>query len=276
VSKIHPTAILSGTIDLADDVEIGPYCVLSGEIRIGAGSVLIANVHVHGPMIMGSANVCYPGVTLGFAPQDRSFAPTKLGSGVVIGDHNTLREHVTIHRATRDDRPTRVGNRNYLMACSHLAHDVQVGDDCTLANTTNVAGHAEIGDRVITGGGAGIHQFSRIGRGAMIGGLTGAGRDVCPFFTLTATNYVGGYNRIGLKRGGASSDDIDMVRTIYGILIRAKEPFSQRRAQLETLAGHPVADEYIAFVRASKRGITTRHGRVASARSFGATMAEAE
>ena len=83
MSKIHPTAILSGTIDLADDVEIGPYCVLSGEIRIGAGSVLIANVHVHGPMIMGSANVCYPGVNLGFAPQDRSFAPTKLGSGAI-------------------------------------------------------------------------------------------------------------------------------------------------------------------------------------------------
>ena len=269
--KIHPTAIVegmnTGDITLADDVEIGPYCVLRGKIELGAGTVLIANVHLQGPLRMGAGNACYPGVAIGFAPQDKGFHHAKDGAGIVIGDANSFREHVTIHRATRDDRPTRVGDRNFWMACSHAAHDVQVASDCVFANNTLFAGHAEIGDRVVTGGGAGIHQFTRIGRGAMIGGLCGASKDVCPFHTVTATNYVGGYNRIGMRRGGASPSDIEMARTIYGILVRDRKPYAQRVAALEALAGHPIADEYIAFVKASKRGIATRHGRATHARS---------
>ena len=267
VPKIHPTAMLEGDIALSDDVEIGPYCILRGRISLGAGTVLIQNVHLQGPLSMGSGNACYSGVAIGFAPQDKGFHYAKDGAGTVIGDGNSFREGVTIHRATRDDRPTRVGSRNFWMVNAHAGHDVQVGDDCVLANGTMFGGHAEIADRVVTGGGAAVHQFARVGRGAMISGLAGVSKDVCPFFTVTNTNYVGSYNRIGMRRGGFAPGDIDMVREIYGILVRSRTPYSTRLRQIEGLAGHPMADEFIAFIRSSKRGLMTRHGRATSARS---------
>lgn len=267
---IHSTAILEGEITLADDVEIGPYCILRGRISLGAGTVLVQNVHLNGPLAMGAGNACYPGVAIGFAPQDKGFHHAKDGAGTAIGDGNIFRENVSIHRATRDDRPTRVGDRNFWMANAHAGHDVQVGNDCVFANTTMFGGHAEIGDRVVTGGGAGIHQFARVGRGAMISGLTGVSKDLCPFFTVSNTNYVGSYNRIGMRRGGFAQSDIEMVREIYGIIVRSRAPYSQRVRAVEALAGHPIADEYIAFIRGSKRGVMTRHGRVSSSRSLAA------
>lgn len=274
--KIHPTAVLEGDIRLADDVEIGPYCVLRGSISIGAGSVLVQAVHLQGPLEIGAGNAFYPGVAIGFAPQDKGFRHDKPGTGTAIGDGNTFREHVTIHRATREDRPTRVGDRNFWMACSHAGHDAQVGSDCVFANNTLLAGHAEVADKVITGGGAGVHQFVRVGRGSMIGGLVGVSKDLCPFFTATATNYVGGFNRIGMRRGGATPAEIDLVRTMYAILVRSRAPFSTRVAELEKLAGSPLADEFIAFVKSSKRGISTRHGRVTSSRGMTAGSTEGE
>jgi len=270
VPKIHPTAILDGDIALADDVEIGPSCILRGRVSIGAGTVLVQAVHLQGPLEMGAANACYPGVAIGFAPQDKSFHHAKDGAGTVVGDGNTFRENTTIHRATRDDRPTRVGSRNYWMANAHAGHDVQVGDDCVFANNTMFGGHAEVASRVVTGGAAAVHQFARIGRGAMISGLAGVSKDVCPFFTVSNTNYVGSYNRIGMRRGGFAQPDIDMVREIYGLLVRSRRPYSERVRSIEALAGHPVADEFIAFIKSSKRGVMTRHGRATSARASGA------
>ena len=268
--KIHPTAILDGDITLADDVEIGPSCILRGRVSIGAGTVLVQAVHLQGPLEMGAGNACYPGVAIGFAPQDKSFHHAKDGAGTVVGDGNTFRENTTIHRATRDDRPTRVGSRNFWMANAHAGHDVQVGDDCVFANNTMFGGHAEVASRVVTGGAAAVHQFARVGRGAMISGLAGVSKDVCPFFTVSNTNYVGSYNRIGMRRGGFAQPDIDMVREIYGLLVRSRRPYSARVRSIEALAGHPVADEFIAFIKSSKRGVMTRHGRATSARASGA------
>ena len=264
--KIHPTAILDGDITLADTVEIGPYCVLRGKISLGAGCVLVQNVHLQGPLVMGAENACYPGVSIGFAPQDKGFHHAKDGAGTVIGDGNTFRECVAIHRATRDDRPTRVGSRNFWMVNAHAGHDVQIGSDCVFANNTMFGGHAEVADRVVTGGAAGIHQFARIGRGAMISGLAGVSKDVCPFFTVSNTNYVGSYNRIGMRRGGFAPSDIDVVREIYGLVVRSRRPYAERIRAVEALAGHPIADEFIAFIKGSKRGIMTRHGRATSSR----------
>lgn len=274
MAHVHPSAVLTGDIELAPDAVVGPNCTLAGRIRLGSGTVLIAGVHLHGPLTVGARNVFYPGVAIGFAPQDLKYDASKDGAGTAIGEGNTFRECVSIHRATRDDRATRVGDGNYLMANSHLAHDVQLGNNCILANNTLLAGHVEMGDRVVTGGGAGVHQFVRVGRGAMLGGLCGASKDVCPFFTLTATNYIGGYNRIGLRRGGGTAEDADMVKRIYGLIVRDRRPYSARLAALEQLAGHPIADEYIAFARGSKRGLTTRHGRATSSRSSGALGGE--
>ena len=273
--KIHPTAILDGDIQLADDVEIGPYCVLRGAITLGAGCVLIQNVHLHGPLTAGSGNAFYPGVALGFAPQDRGFHHEKAGSGTVIGDGNTFREHVTIHRATRDDRPTRVGSRNFFMTCSHAAHDVQIGNDCTFANNTLFAGHVEVGDRVVSGGGAAIQQFTRVGRCAMLGGLVGMTKDICPFFTATSFNYIGSYNRVGMRRAGFQPSDLDMVKAIYGALVRSRDVYARRLDAVRAFAGHPIADEILAFIDASKKGVATRPGRITSARDTGVLGADA-
>jgi len=275
VPKIHPTAVLDGDIQLADDVEIGPLCVLRGRISIGAGTALIQGVHLEGPLLLGASNTLYPGAAIGFAPQDRGFARTKDCAGTIVGDGNVFREHTTVHRATRDDRPTRVGDRNYFMACAHVGHDVQVGNDCTFANATLLGGHAEVSDRVVTGGGSAVHQFCRVGRSAMIGGVVGMTKDVCPFFTASAFNYIGGFNRVGMRRAGIPQPDIEMTRTIYGILVKSREIYSARVARVAEFAGHPIADEFLAFIKASKRGIATRHGRVTSARDTGGALAGA-
>ena len=119
--SIHPTAVLEGDVSLADDVAVGPNCVLIGPITIGAGSRLVGNVWLHGPLRMGEGNVVYPFACLGFAPQHAKFDPATAGPGVLIGDGNTIREHVTIHRAFTDEAPTTLGDRNFLMASSHAA-----------------------------------------------------------------------------------------------------------------------------------------------------------
>ncbi|MGA1633162.1 MAG: acyl-ACP--UDP-N-acetylglucosamine O-acyltransferase, partial [Phycisphaerales bacterium] len=132
--KVHGTAILEGEIELADDVEIGPGCILTGPIRIGAGTRMMARATLQGPLVIGEGNLIWPGVCLGMAPQSARFDPFEPGPGVVVGDHNSFREQVTIHRATHATDPTRIGNRNYFMVGSHAGHDVVVGNGCTFAN----------------------------------------------------------------------------------------------------------------------------------------------
>ncbi|MFO0826626.1 MAG: acyl-ACP--UDP-N-acetylglucosamine O-acyltransferase [Phycisphaerales bacterium] len=261
MAHIHPTAVISGDVQLADDVVVGPYCVLAGRVRVGPSCTLVSHVHLHGPLWMGKANICYPGVCLGFAPQDLKFDSSKDGAGLVIGDGNTFREHCTIHRATKEDRPTTVGNRNYWMANSHAGHDVQVGSDCILANGTLLAGHVQVGDRVVFGGACVVHQFVRIGRGCMISGLVGTGGDLCPFFTLTGINVAGSLNLVGMRRAGMSRDDIDAARWCYRIICRSGLMPKQAIERLRERENLPMVREYIDFLSSAKRYVATRRGR---------------
>lgn len=261
---IHPTAILEGDIDLADDVVIGPNCVLTGAagpVKVGAGSTLIGNVYLHGPLTMGSGNVVYPFACLGFAPQHVKYDPRKPGMGLSIGDGNTFREGVTIHRAFVEDRPTIIGSRNYFMAGSHAGHDCRVGDDCTFVNNALLGGHVEVGDKVTIGGVTGVHQFVRIGRGAMLSGGVGTTLDVPPFFMLTEINRIGGLNIVGLRRGGFSHDQIDDARWVFRMLYRQGMTVRSALNVLRERAERPMIAEYIAFIEASKRGICTARGR---------------
>lgn len=258
---VHPTAVLTGEIQLADDVVIGPGCTLTGRIGIGPGTTLVASAHLQGPLRIGERNVLYPGSCIGFAPQDLKFDPASDGAGTVIGDGNTFRENVSIHRATRE-RPTTVGNRNYFMAGAHAAHDVRVGDDNILANGTLLGGFAEVADRVVFGGNAAVHQFVRIGRGSMLSGLVGTGYDLCPFFTLFGINQVGGVNVIGMRRAGHPRAEIDAVRWCFRILVRSGLPPKAAVERLEERGSEPIVREMIDFVRSSKRGICTGRGRM--------------
>jgi UDP-N-acetylglucosamine acyltransferase len=170
---VHPTSLLDGAVELGEDVTIGPSCVLTGPIRIGRGTRLIGHAYLQGPLELGADNVVYPFVCLGFAPQHLRFDPRTPGQGLTVGDGNTFREHVTIHRAFAEEHPTTIGNRNYFMGGTHAGHDCRVGDECVLVNGALLGGHVTLQDAVTVGGGTVVHQFVRIGRGAMLSGSMG-------------------------------------------------------------------------------------------------------
>jgi len=273
MAHIHPTAIVSGEVQVAEDAVIGPGCTVVGKVRIGPGNTLVSNAHLHGPLWVGERNVFYPGACIGFAPQDLKFDPAHEGAGTVVGDRNTFRENVTIHRAT-GGQPTTIGHRNYFMAGSHAAHDVRVGNDNILANGTLLAGFVDIADRVIFGGNSVVHQFVRVGRGAMLSGLVGTGLDICPFFTLFGINQVGGVNAVGMRRAGHPREEIDAVRWCYRILVRSGEPPKRAVERLRERGDEPIVREMIDFVASSKRGICTGRGRMARLAGKGVATAD--
>ena len=258
MATIHPSAVLEGDIDLADDVVVGPHCVLQGPIRIGAGTRLIASVHLHGRLVMGESNTVWPGTCLGFAAQDLAFAHEPEDPGLVIGDDNRIREMVTIHRAT-GETPTTVGDGNYLMAQIHVGHDCRIADRCVIASLAVLAGHVWLDDDVVFGGGASIHQFCRVGAGALVGGGMGTGLDVPPWFMLTGTNTCGHVNLVGMRRHGKPPDFIEEVRWVYGTLYRSGVPITKALDQLRQRAESPLVASYVDFIESSRRGICGAH-----------------
>lgn len=260
MARIHPSAVIEGDVQLADDCQIGPWCVLRGRVRVGSRCTLIAGVHLQGPLQLGEGNTLYPGVCLGFAPQDLGFDPNKDGAGLVIGNGNTFREGVTIHRA-KTDSPTRVGDNNYWMAGAHMGHDGVLGSNCVMANATQLAGHVQIGDRVTFGGGACVHQFVRVGTGAFFSGLAGASLDVPPWFTVTSTNCASSFNRIGLRRSGATPQQIDTVRWVYRTLVRSRHLLKHSLEELRARQSVPLVADYIRFIESAKRGVCLARGR---------------
>lgn len=258
--RIHPSAVIQGDVQLADDVEIGPGCVLFGPITLGAGCVLVANACLHGPLRMGERNIVYPSAALGFAPQDLGFDPRKAGAGCVIGDRNTFREGVTIHRG-KTEVPTTVGHDNYWMAFSHAGHDSIIGSHCVFGNSTLIAGHVEVADRVISGGNVSVHQFVRLGRGVFISGAMATSLDVPPYFMVTGDNIAGSLNLVGMRRSGMSREQIDTVRWVYRTVMRSGLPPKAALVQLRERAGDPLVDEYIRFIETAKRPIIHGAGR---------------
>jgi len=252
---IHPTATLDGDVILADDVTIGPYCVLSGPISIGSGTTLIGNTYLHGPLVIGTNNVIYPFACVGFAPQDLKWPRDRPGAGLVLGNDNTLREHVTLHRATNDQTPTTIGHDNYFMASSHVGHDSTVGNHCIFANSTLIAGFVSVGDRVITGGNSSVHQFCHLGRGAFLSGGAATSKDVPPFFMLTGMTTCGSLNVIGMRRAGMPSDEIDDVKWVFRTLYRRGLSIHRAVEALEERGDHPIVREMIEFIQTSERGI---------------------
>lgn len=255
MAQVHPSSIIGPHVELADDVVVGPWCCLEGRITIGPGTRLLRGVNLKGPLTIGARNLIYPHACIGYEPQDLKYDPAIDGAGTVIGDANTFREGVTISRAT-GAAPTSVGDANYLMAYSHLGHDVSLGSNCLLANGAGVAGHVKIGDRVVLGGGAMIHQFCRVGRMSMVSGLGGLAQDLPPFCMVHRSRRVSGLNLVGLRRGGFK-DNVDAVRQAFKILFRSNHTLSRAVERIQTeLAHDPLCQELAAFVQGTKRGIT--------------------
>lgn len=259
--RIHPTAIVDPRVELAEDVEIGPYCMLEGRIRIGAGTRLRGHCFMQGPLVIGQGNDIWPFSCLGVAPQTLHFDPSKEGPGTVIGDHNVFREHSSVHRSIHETEPTRIGSHNLFMDSAHAGHDVQMANHVVVANGAAIGGHAIIEDHVIIGGNSGVHQFVRLGRGCFLSGSGGSALDVMPWFTVTMLNVAGSFNIIGLRRHGFTSEQIDTVRWVYRLFCRSGLPLTAAKKELETRAGDPIVDEYLAFLGESTRAICTMRGR---------------
>lgn len=217
---IHPTAIVDASARLADDVEIGPYSIIGPDVEIGAGTRVGPHVVIKGPTRIGRGNRIFQFATLGEDCQDKKYAgePTTL----VIGDNNVIREACTFHRGTiQDNGETRVGSNNLFMVNVHVAHDCVVGDNCILANDTNLAGHVHLGDWAILGGATQVHQFCKIGAHSMCGAGTVVLKDI-PAYVM-ALGYPAephGINSEGLRRRGFSADDINGLRNAYKVLYR--------------------------------------------------------
>jgi UDP-N-acetylglucosamine acyltransferase len=262
-ARIHPTAVLSAEADLGEDVQVGPYVVIEGEVRIGAGCVVRPGAHLVGPLTMGCQNTVYSGAVLGEQPQHLRYAgePTRL----VIGDHNVIREHVTIHRGTTQSWETRIGNHNFLMAHSHIAHDCKIGNHCIIANGALLAGHCVLEDNVYLSGNCALHQFVHVGRLALLSGVSASTKDIPPFIIQQRMNCVVGVNVVGMRRAGIPPASIEAIRRAFHLLYRSHLVLPAALEQIERELGH-VAEvvEMLAFIRASTRGIILHIDREAA------------
>ncbi|MFK7758936.1 MAG: acyl-ACP--UDP-N-acetylglucosamine O-acyltransferase [Phycisphaerales bacterium] len=260
--KIHPSAIIDDQVTLADDVQIGPNCTLTGKIALGNGVKLIAGVYMQGPVTVGADTVFYPNSAIGFEPQDAKFAPGSATAGVTIGDNCIFREGVSIHAASNNETPTRIGDRVYFMVNSHAGHDVTVGNDVILVNNTGLGGHSEVQDRALLSGGTMVHQFGRVGRQAMTSGMTALTNDLPPYFTAIERNNVVGLNLVGMRRSGMSKDEIAAVRSAFSEVFRKNPPQQELRAMLaERAETSNAVREIYDFVISSKRPICPFGGR---------------
>ena len=215
---IHPTAIVDKNSKVSKNVEIGPYCIIGSDVEIGPNSKLHSHVSIKGKTKIGMNNEIFPFVSIGTSPQDLKYKGEK--NSIIIGDNNKLREYVNINPGTlQGGTITKLGNNNLLMVYCHIAHDCNIGNGIVLANNVQVGGHVKIEDNAIVGGSCAIHQFSRIGKLSMVGGMTGVLSDVIPFgLSLGNRNNLVGLNLIGLRRAKISNDDIKILQNSYDVI----------------------------------------------------------
>ncbi len=255
--NVHPTAIIDPGASIYSSCKIGPYCVIGPDVEIGENCVLHSHVAVQGPTKIGSGNSFFPFSSIGLAPQDISYAgePTRLE----IGDHNVIREFVTINRGTvKGGGLTRVGNRTLIMAYVHVAHDCVIGDDVILANAATLGGHVIVEEWATVGALCPVHHFVRIGAHSFIGGGTTITRDVLPFSKTVAARdtHAYGLNATGLERRGFTKDRIRKLHHAYKVLLASKLNTSQALEKLRSEAdrGEDV-EMLIRFIEASERGV---------------------
>ncbi|MGL4553695.1 MAG: acyl-ACP--UDP-N-acetylglucosamine O-acyltransferase [Gemmataceae bacterium] len=254
-AQIHPTAVIDPRAEIGEGCRVGPFVVIDGPVKVGPDCELRPGAQVMGDTTLGEGNVVHSYAVLGDAPQHQKYAgePTRL----VIGSHNVFREHVTVHRGMTLTGVTTVGSHNFLMAGSHVGHDCVVGDYCVLANQTMLGGSAVLADRVLMSGSSAVHQFVKVGRLALISGLSGSTMDVPPFVIVRSINIICGVNVIGMRRAGISNPAIDAVRKAFGILYKGMALTPVAVAEIEAkYSAVPEVMEFVGFIRAAKRGVS--------------------
>ena len=254
--RIHPSAIIAEDVELAEDVCVGPYAVIGPGVRIGTGSEIGAHCVVKGPTTIGANNRFYPFGSIGDDPQDKKYAGES--TRLEVGSGNTIREYCTINRGTvQDEGVTMIGDDNWLMAYSHVAHDCRIGNEVIMANGATLGGHACVGDYAMLSAFSAVHQFCRIGAHSFIGAYGGVGKDVPPYIVAFGQPPLPrGINSEGLRRRNFSSEQIRNLKEAYRILYRSDLRLAEARAQLAELAtDRPELSILIEFLDDSERGI---------------------
>ena len=257
MANIHPTAVVHPGARLHPSVDVGPYTVIGPQVTLGEGTTVGPHVVIEGRTTLGARNRIFQFASVGAAPQDLKYAGED--TELILGDENTVREFVTLHRGTAGGgSATIIGNRCLLMANSHVAHDCRLGDGVILGQGSALAGHVEVGDHAIFSGLMAVHQFTRIGKHVFISGGAMVVMDVAPYCTAQGDRAeLAGLNAVGLQRHGYSEEQIGRIKEAYRILFRAKLPLAEALTRLRTeLGGHPEIDHLIDFATASKRGLT--------------------
>jgi UDP-N-acetylglucosamine acyltransferase len=256
--KISPQSLVDPKARLADDVEVGPFCLVGPNVSIGAGCKLLSHVVIQGITTIGKGNTFHPHSVIGGPPQDLKYqgAPTRLE----IGDNNLFRENVTVHTGTeKGGGVTRVGNNNMLMVNAHVGHDVIMGSRCIISNNVMIAGHVLIGDNVAMMGGVGIHHFVTIGEYAYLAGYARIHHDVPPFVKVADDDEVRALNSTGLLRAGFSEADIEELKQAIRHLFYGEKTFSTKLKEFDTNNGiNPHVKRLVEFLRQRDNG---KHGR---------------
>ena len=254
---IHPTALVDPAARVGPGCEIGPYAVVGPAVTLGEGCSVGAHAVVTGRTTLGKRNRVFPHAVVGEIPQDLKYRGED--SRLEIGDRNTFREFTTVNLGTEGGGGvTRIGSGGLFMAYSHVGHDCDIGDGAIVANGVALAGHILIEDHVHISGLAAAHQFTRIGRLAFVSGLTGVAMDVAPYCTVAgARAELAGLNVVGLQRAGMTEEQVARVKQLYKVFFRSGLPAAEALAQIKAeLGAHPEVAHFVAFVEASKRGIT--------------------
>ncbi len=255
--NIHPTAIVHPNARIAEGVEIGPYSVIGEHVTIGKDTKISSHVLIEGWTTIGERNHIFSFSSIGTAPQDIGYRNEE--TYLIIGDDNVIRECATVHRATtKEERKTVIGNKNFLMAYSHVAHDCKLGNNIIMSNSVALGGHIIIGDHAIVGGIVAVHQFARIGPYAIIGGQSAVTMDIPPYVSAAGNRaQLYGLNLVGLRRKGFNEQTIATLKKAYKIIFRSG--FTQDEAIQKTMDEFPDSREVsllVDFIRTSKRGIT--------------------
>lgn len=252
---IHKTAVIDENAELGRDVTVGPFAYIAGKVKIGDGCVIGPHVSVLDYTSIDRNCMIHSGAVIGDLPQDTGFKGVE--SYVNVGADCVIREGVTIHRGSKEGTVTEIGHNCFLMAFSHFAHNVKLGNNVIVANGALLAGYVEVGDKAFISGNVGIHQFVRIGKLVMLGGGAGLSKDVPPFCTVRpiSFNTVVGLNVVGMRRAGISPEDRTEIKRAYKTLYHSGLNVTQAVRELKSLFHSEVALEFIDFIERSKRGL---------------------
>ncbi|NEO31460.1 MAG: acyl-ACP--UDP-N-acetylglucosamine O-acyltransferase [Symploca sp. SIO3C6] len=258
---IHPTAVIHPGAQLHPTVKIGAYAVIGDHVKIGQQTTIGAHVVIEGPTEIGANNHIFPGAVIGLEPQDLKYKGAP--SWVKIGDHNRIREYVTINRATDAGEATLIGNGNLLMAYVHVAHNCVLGNSVVIANGVALAGHVQIESKAVIGGVLGIHQFVHIGRLAMVGGMSRIDRDVPPYMLVEGNPArVRSLNLVGLKRAGMTAPQIGKLKKAFRTLYRSGDTLNTALEHLDLISDDEHLRHLLMFLRLSQ--MTGRRGLIPS------------